>query len=155
MVNVTFVCLGNICRSPMAEGIFQEMVTEAGLGDEITVDSAGTSSYHVGEAAHPGTRQILKKNGVDYVGQARQIRSNELSGIDYIIAMDRDNLRDLQYIAHDSEVVKRMSLLLSYAESDVVDVPDPYYTGNFERVYGLVSDGCTGLLRHIRERHQL
>lgn len=155
MITVTFVCLGNICRSPMAEAIFEKLVSEAKLADQFTINSAGTSSYHVGDMAHPGTRQILKKHGIHYTGQSRQVRSHELSGIDYIIAMDRDNLRDLQHIARKADVVHRMSLLLSHSSTDVIDVPDPYYTRNFGRVYELVHDGCEGLLTHIRAEQEL
>lgn len=155
MITVTFVCLGNICRSPMAEAIFEKLVNEAKLTDQFTIDSAGTSSYHVGDMAHPGTRQVLKKHGIQYTGQSRQISSHELSEIDYIIAMDRENLRDLQQMAREADLAQRMSLLLSYGNTNVIDVPDPYYTGNFERVYELVHDGCEGLLTHIQAEQEL
>jgi len=156
MINVTFVCLGNICRSPMAEAVFQDMVDKTGLSDEFMVDSAGTSRYHIGEAAHTGTRNILQKHGIYYVGRARQITSSELPTIDYVIAMDRDNLYDLRQIARDRSLEENMSLLLTYAENETIkDVPDPYYTGNFERVYQLVKNGCKGLLARIQQEQGL
>jgi protein-tyrosine phosphatase len=136
----------------MAEAVFQDLVDKANLRDQFLVDSAGTSQFHIGEAAHWGTQNVLAKHGIQYVGRSRQIKAIELPETDYIIAMDRDNLYDLQRLSHDQEVQARMSLLLSYAPNeDVTDVPDPYYTGNFERVYQLVKKGCEGLLDHIRQ----
>ena len=150
-VQVLFVCLGNICRSPMAEAVFQKMVNEAGLSDKIVVDSAGTGSWHVGETAHPGTRRILSQQGIRYDGRARQIQPADLRDEStYIIAMDQSNLNDLRrrYGQHP-----RLYRLLDFAsQSDERDVPDPYYSGNFEYVYELVSDGCRGLLATIREQ---
>ncbi len=134
----------------MADGIFQQMVKDAGLEDKITVDSAGTGSWHVGEKAHQGTRRILKQHGIPYDGRARQVNSADMqSDSSYIIAMDSSNLADLQrrFGPHP-----RLHRLLDFASStNEKDVPDPYYTGNFEYVYQLVEDGCKGLLRKIRE----
>lgn len=148
-VRVIFVCLGNICRSPMAEAIFQKYVDEAGLSDAICVDSVGTSSYHVGEPAHPGTRRVLAHHGISYDGRARQIRSEDAgNGITYLIAMDSDNVQELRQRFGDTPSIHR---LLDYAtHSSVHDVPDPYYTDNFDYVYRLVEDGCRGLLSAIR-----
>jgi protein-tyrosine phosphatase len=153
-VQVLFVCLGNICRSPMAEAVFQKMVNDAGLSDQIVVDSAGTGSWHVGETAHPGTRRILSQQGIAYDGRARQISPADLRDEStYIIAMDQSNLNDLKRRYGDHPRTYR---LLEFAgQSDERDVPDPYYTGNFEHVYGLVRDGCRGLLATIREQEGL
>lgn len=148
MIRVLFLCLGNICRSPMAEGVFTQMVQEAGLADQIAVDSAGTGSWHIGEAAHQGTQRILRQNGIAYSGRARQITAEDLSPETYVIAMDNDNMRDLRRRFGDHD---RLYRLLDFAENTTLrDVPDPYYTGNFAAVYDLVSDGCQGLLTAIR-----
>ena len=148
-IKVTFVCLGNICRSPMADGVFQNMVDEAGLHDKIWVDSAGTGSYHVGEQAHRGTRQVLKKHGIAYNGRSRQIRSNDNDPNTYLVALDESNLRDLQRAFGQHEKTYR---LLDFAtNTHERNVPDPYYTGGFDYVYELVEDGCAGLLTFVRQ----
>lgn len=152
-VKVTFVCLGNICRSPMAEGVFQAMVNEAGLQDEILVDSAGTSGYHVGEQAHRGTRSELKKHGIGYNGRSRQISATDNQPHTYLIAMDESNLSDLNSVFGQREKTYR---LLDFAtQTNEKDVPDPYYVGGFDYVYSLVADGCTGLLAFIRQEEGL
>lgn len=150
-IRVLFVCLGNICRSPMAEAVFQDLVDQAGLGDQFIVDSAGTGSWHVGEKAHPGTRKVLEKHNIHYNGRARQVRSSDLADDrTYVIAMDAANMRDLrnQYGDHP-----RLYRLLDFAsQNDVRDVPDPYYSGNFDYVYQLVEDGARNLLAAIRQQ---
>lgn len=158
MIKVLFVCLGNICRSPMADGVFQHKVKEAGLADKIMVDSAGTGSWHVGEEAHRGTRAVLKKNNVPYNGRARQFTRRDLSDFDYILAMDSSNLSNIKQVAGgDSDGDIR--LFLSYANDlgtiDVNVVPDPYYDDRFDYVYELVNKGSDALLAHIREQHNL
>jgi protein-tyrosine phosphatase len=150
-VRVLFVCLGNICRSPMAEGVFQHLVDEAGLSDTIQVDSAGTSGWHVGERAHRGTRNILREHGIDYHGRARQIRPQDFAQFDYILALDDSNLDDLRRMApaNTQAVIKRF---LDFADDvPTHEVPDPYYDGRFEEVYHLVRWGADALLAHIRE----
>ncbi|MGB3714196.1 MAG: low molecular weight protein-tyrosine-phosphatase [Candidatus Promineifilaceae bacterium] len=150
MIRVLFVCLGNICRSPMAEAVFQQFVKEAGLETEIEVDSAGTSSWHVGELAHPETRKILAKNGISYGGTARSLDRAELSDDRiYIVAMDESNVRQIRSMTKKHDRVFR--LLEFSIQTAVRDVPDPYYNGDFEAVYSLVEDGCRGLLKAIRD----
>jgi protein-tyrosine phosphatase len=153
-VSVLFVCLGNICRSPMAEAIFQKLVDEAGLSDRFIIDSAGIGSWHVGEKAHAGTRRVLRSHGIPYAGRARQVRPADVAVLNhYIIVMDQSNLDDLRrlYGPHP-----RLFRLLDFAgQASVRDVPDPYYSGNFEQVYQLVADGCRGLLVTIRAEEGL
>jgi len=159
MVKVLFVCLGNICRSPMADGVFAHMVKEAGLADKIQVDSAGTGSWHVGEAAHPGTRKVLQEHQIEYDGRARQFRLNDLETVDYLLAMDRSNLSNIHKIATGMKPVGEVRMFLSYANAagmtDVEEVPDPYYTGGFDYVYDLVEKGSQALLDHIRKENDL
>lgn len=153
-LRVVFVCLGNICRSPMAEAVFQKLVNDAGLADKIQVDSAGTSAYHVGEPAHPGTRRVLARNGIEYNGRARQISPDDRgNGSTYFIALDADNREDLR---EQFGELPHLYRLLDFAKhSNVRDVPDPYYSDNFDYVYRLVDDGCRGLLETIRANEGL
>jgi protein-tyrosine phosphatase len=140
--------MGNICRSPMAEAVFRHLVDEAGLTDQFEIDSAGTHEYHVGARPHPGTQRALTTRGVA-VGshRARHVHPYDFDYYDYVIAMDADNLTDLQALAPRTTKVRR---LLDYAPHAAVrNVPDPYYVGNFEAVYDLVLAGARGLLDHI------
>ncbi|MDI3327925.1 MAG: low molecular weight protein-tyrosine-phosphatase [Alicyclobacillaceae bacterium] len=157
MIRVLFVCLGNICRSPMAEAVFRKMVEDEGLSGKISVDSAGLGGWHVGEPPHRGTRRVLEGRGIRYDGiTARQIARGDLERFDYIVAMDEDNLAGLRRLDPQGAHRHKISLLLDYApESDVREVPDPYFTGRFEEVYRLVEAGCRGLLEHIRHEHRL
>jgi protein-tyrosine phosphatase len=152
-IKVVFVCLGNICRSPMAEAVFQQMVNEAGLANKISIDSAGTGSWHVGETAHRGTRAILAKNDIPYNGRSRQVTAADMDPDNYVIAMDDSNMRDLKRRFGDHP---RLYRLLDFARnSSERNVPDPYYTNNFDYVYQLVTDGCQGLLQTIRDENGL
>lgn len=151
MINVLFVCLGNICRSPMAEAVFKQLVAEENLSDEFHIDSVGTSSYHVGDPAHRGTRRILEQYGIKSTSISRQVNRNDLSEADYIIAMDQSNLSDLKHASRGLSLEDRTHLLLDFAENTSTrGVPDPYYSGDFEETYRLVEAGCRGLLAHIR-----
>jgi protein-tyrosine phosphatase len=154
MIRVLFVCTGNICRSPMAEAVFQHKVDEAGLHDKIMVDSAGTHNYHVGEKAHQGTLAILKKNNIPYDGRARQFVRRDLTDFDYLLVMDKANLAMIQpYLGGESDA--EVKLFLSYGNNSLQEVPDPYYDGRFAEVYQLVDKGCDALLAYIRKKHQL
>lgn len=153
MIRVTFVCLGNICRSPMAEGVFAHLVQEAGLSDRIKVDSCGTGSWHVGENPHRGTQKVLKKNAIKYTHRSRQLSHNDLAEADYLIAMDRSNKEGIERLGNTQAEVR---MLLEFAsDASILEVPDPYYTGGFDYVFDLVMDGCRGLLGHIRDKEGL
>jgi protein-tyrosine phosphatase len=148
IVRVLFVCLGNICRSPMAEAVFCHLVAQAGLSERIQADSAGTGSWHVGEQPHHGTRRVLRERGIDYTHCARVIAPADFAHFDYIVALDRSNLADLSGLARGSRA--KVGLLLDYAPATGYrDVPDPYYDGRFDLVYDLVEQGCRGLLERI------
>ena len=148
IVRVLFVCLGNICRSPMAEAVFRHLVAQAGLSDHIQADSAGTGAWHVGEQPHHGTRRVLRERGISYTHSARVATPDDFSRFDYIIALDSQNLAELTAMARGAHA--RIGLLMSFAPgASARDVPDPYYNGRFDEVYDLVERGCRGLLERI------
>lgn len=153
---VLFVCLGNICRSPTAEGAMRELVRDAGLEQQIELDSAGTGSWHVGSAPDERAAAAAARRGVVLEGAARRVRAEDFDFYDLILAMDSANLRDLQELAPDGEGRAKVRLLREFdpasdGASDL-DVPDPYYGegDGFERVLDLVQAACVGLLTQIR-----
>lgn len=154
-MKVLFLCLGNICRSPMAEAIFRQMVKEKGLEREIEIDSAGLGGWHAGERPHRGTLAILNKYNIPHESiRSRQIRTSDIQDFDYIVAMDEENLQGLQRLgAKPGERVFRLLDLVD--EFPEKDVPDPYYTGNFDEVYELIRVGCERLLKKLVEQHDL
>jgi protein-tyrosine phosphatase len=153
MIRVLFVCLGNICRSPMAEALFQHKVKLAGLEDQIQSDSAGTGDWHVGKPPHHGTAQALAEHGIDYAHQARVFCKEDLDRFDYIITMDEANHEAVEQLGSGPA---RVASLLSFAlHLGIAEVPDPYYTGNFSEVYHLVDEATDGLLGAIRQEHGL
>ena len=137
----------------MAEALMRAKVKEAGLEVFITVDSAGTGDYHIGKPPHHGTRAILDEHSISYEGMAcRQFHENDFTNQTYIICMDENNERDIldwSNAEHKQAVVLKMMDLLP--DQQVRNVPDPYYTGNFEEVYHLVEAGCDALLEHIKK----
>ena len=152
---VLFVCMGNICRSPTAEGVFRHKVEAAGMHDWIEIDSAGTHAYHVGEPPDQRAQAAALKRGFDLSAQrARRVRVSDFTEFDYVLAMDRPNLDDLLSICPD-DYQDRVQLFLNFAEqSQVREVPDPYYGGGngFETVLDLVEDASEGLLVHLRQK---
>ena len=154
-VSVLFVCMGNICRSPTAEGVFRKHVSDAGLETDIRTDSAGTHAYHSGEPADRRAHAAAMRRGFSLEGiRARKVTDEDFEIFDYILAMDEDNLMVLQERAPDQQTSK-IRLFLEFAESrHENEVPDPYYGGSagFERVLDLVEEASQGLLETLRNR---
>jgi protein-tyrosine phosphatase len=152
-VGVLFVCTGNICRSPTAEGVFRHMVAEAGLTKEITVDSAGTQGYHIGESPDERSVTSATARGYSLGGQAaRRVLEQDFHKFDLVLAMDRSHLRHLTAMA-PGDTYERVKLFLSYApNAKVQEVPDPYYGGEkgFDEVIDLIESGSRGLLEAIQ-----
>jgi protein-tyrosine phosphatase len=154
-VRICFVCLGNICRSPTAEGIMAAKLESAGLASAVRIDSAGTGAWHRGEP--PDERAVAEaaRRGVILTSRARQVHAGDFEDFDLLLAMDRSNLRDLHRLAPDEEAAARVKLLREFdpAPSADLDVPDPYYggPGGFEEVLDLVQAACAGLLARVRE----
>ena len=158
MIKVLFVCMGNICRSPTAEGVFRQHIEQAGLHDRILVDSAGTHSYHVGSEPDERAQAAAQARGIDLSRlTARKVHPDDFEEFDYVLAMDRDNLIDLRASCPQRQTNK-VSLFLDYATKfRKKDVPDPYYGGEkgFEYVLDLVEDAAAGLLSRIVKEHKL
>ena len=149
-IKIMFVCLGNICRSPMAEAIFRDMVKQNGLENEISVDSCGTAGYHIGKPPHHETMEILKAHGISYKGIfAEQLKKQHLKTFDYIIAMDNENLSDI-LLLKDKNSTAQIKLLSDFVNGGWVSVPDPWYTGDFELTYKLIIQGCEMLLNYVK-----
>lgn len=149
---VLFVCLGNICRSPLAEGVFRHLVEERGLSHRFTIDSAGTGAWHVGERPDPRSIQVAGSHGVEVPGHARQVTPDDLRRFDVVVAMDRENLAALERMASSVPQAASLHLLRDFdAAADGDEVPDPYYggPGGFENVYRMVHAACEGLLDEL------
>lgn len=155
-IKVLFVCMGNICRSPTAQGVFAKLVEEHELSGQVYIDSAGTHAYHVGEAPDARASAAALRRGVVLAGQrARRVSSTDFEAFDYILAMDDANYADL-YESCDAEYRSRLYRFMDFApELAVSEVPDPYYGGatGFERVLDLIEAASAGLLADIRQQH--
>jgi protein-tyrosine phosphatase len=151
MKRVLFVCLGNICRSPQAEGVFARLLHDAGLQHEIACD---TSDYHIGELADPRTRAASLRHGLELTHRARQVTVADLDAFDWVIAMDHQNLAHLQRLAGRAQArVRKLRLLREFdPEPGDLAVPDPYSGGadGFERVYQICLRSCRALLTHVQ-----
>jgi protein-tyrosine phosphatase len=151
-VSVLFVCTGNICRSPTAEGVFRKLVTDAGLSDAINADSAGTHAYHVGEAPDPRAQRAAARRGYDLSGlRARRVDRADFERFDLIVAMDLEHFEILSRLA-GAEGAPKLKMMMSFSgRFKEKDVPDPYYGGpqDFERVLDLLEDAARGLLESI------
>jgi protein-tyrosine phosphatase len=154
-LKLLFVCLGNICRSPTAEGVMRDLVRREGLEDEIEIDSAGTGAWHVGSAPDARASAAAAAQGVVLEGQARKVAEGDFNEFDLILAMDGSNLHDLKQLAGDQQRAK-VRLLREFDPASEgladLDVPDPYYGGEsgFADVFELVRAACEGLLAQIR-----
>ena len=153
-----FVCLGNICRSPLAEGVFLHLAREAGVEGLFETDSAGTGAWHVGEAPDTRSVEAAARRGVELRGRARGVQAADFSTFDLILGMDSDNIRNLERLRETETTRARVVLLREFdheSEGDL-SVPDPYYGGpdGFDRVFDIVHRSCTALLRELRESHE-
>lgn len=159
MVNVLFVCLGNICRSPLAEGIFKHLVGKQGLEKKIKVESAGTSVWHIGESPDPRSIEVANANGIELDSYGRKAITMDFEEFDYIIAMDRDNFSDLRRLPGKlREGAAKLYLMRDFDDiGKGQDVPDPYYGGDdgFTYVFELLHRSCLNLLEEIKKVHQL
>lgn len=156
MVKVLFICMGNICRSPTAEGVFRYKVEQAGLEDQIVIDSAGTHAYHVGNPPDSRAQDAALKRNIDLGSQrARRVCADDFTEFDYVIAMDESNKHDLLSICPDG-YEERVHLFLDFADCNKTEVPDPYYGQGrgFEIVLNLVEEASEGLLKQLRENNK-
>lgn len=157
-IKVLFVCMGNICRSPTAEGVFRKLVSDHSLDSRIDIDSAGTHAYHVGESPDRRAQSAAHNRDVDLSSiRGRKFTTEDFADFDYILAMDRSNYSDIQH-HNPGQSRAQVFLFLDFARgSEESEVPDPYYGGvrGFEYVLDLVEDASAGLLEHIRQHHGL
>ena len=156
-IKILFVCMGNICRSPTAQGVFQALVDQHGLGDRIRVDSAGTHSYHIGHAPDLRSQAMARSRGVELSKlRSRQFEAADFAEFDFVIAMDQSNYNNLESLKwNDSRA--RLSLMLEFSDRyNEIEVPDPYYGDDgFDLVFDMISDASTGLLKTIKREYAL
>jgi protein-tyrosine phosphatase len=158
-MRLLFVCMGNICRSPTAEGMMRHVLSEAGLDSRVEVDSAGTGAWHAGDPADPRARAAAARRGIDLHSIARQVTREDLDSFDLILAADAENQRDLMQLAGEDPARRaKVRRLREFDSASVkageLDVPDPYYGGadGFDQVLDIVDAACRGLLAEIRIR---
>lgn len=148
VVNVLFVCYGNICRSPLAEFVFKDMVSKEGLEDRISAASAGTSGEHLGDPVDRRSAEVMKRHGISCAGKrSRQLVKSDFTDYDYVIGMDYDNIRVMGRLCPNPGSCK-VGLLMDYAGGGIVD--DPYFTLDFDKAYSDIEKGCRGLLEEIK-----
>lgn len=158
MVKILFVCLGNICRSPLAQGLLEKKVKELGLNAHIEVDSCGTSQYHIGEQPDERTLENAKKNGLKLEHKARQFSRKDFRTFDYIVAMDKANMECVTRTDQTNEFVDKLMLIRDFDPVDKgADVPDPYFGGEegFQHVFTILQRSVDTFLNHVIEKHEL
>lgn len=158
-ISVLFVCLGNICRSPLAEAVFRQVVVEAGLEGSFHIDSAGTSGYHDGEPPDPRTTEVAWRRGVRVSGVSRRVGPDDARSFHYLVAMDADNHREVERVVRAAQGSPEVLLFREFdpESGGATEVPDPYFGGpsGFEDVHDLVDRSARGLLSYLVERHGL
>jgi protein-tyrosine phosphatase len=157
-VRLSFVCLGNICRSPTAEAVMRHLVKQAGLQDRILIDSAGTGDWHVGEPRDRRSAEVGRRRGIPLSGRARQFVPTDFARFEFVLAMDRQNLVNLRGLAPDDAARDKVRLLRSFDPTIIEgddEVPDPYFGGpeGFDEVFDICLRACQGLLDHLRLSH--
>ena len=153
---ICFVCLGNICRSPLAEGVFQTLINDQGLENQIIIHSAGTGGWHVGASPDARMQATARKKGVQLTSRAQQIQAGDIRRFDLVLAMDRSNLETMEYLCSPETAAKKLRLFRSFdpeADGDL-DVPDPYYGGDagFEHVFQIVHRTCPPILDYVKSQ---
>lgn len=156
-VAVSFVCMGNICRSPTAEAVMRHLVREVGLEHAIAIDSAGTGSWHVGEERDRRSRAVAQKRGMPITGPARQFVRADFDRFDLVLALDEENARELRRLAPTDEARAKIHLLREFDKNATpgAEVPDPYYGGpeGFDLVFDICLAACRGLLSHLQKAY--
>ena len=152
-VSVLFVCLGNICRSPLGEGVLVHRLDEEGLSDRVSVDSAGTGAWHQGEPPDPRSTEVALRHGIPLRGRARRVRAEDFYDFDYIFAMDDDNLQDLRHLESQGDGGARLTLFREFdpVRDEPLDVPDPYYGGTdgFDVMFEMIDRTCAAFVEHL------
>lgn len=154
-ISILFVCLGNICRSPAAEGVFFARIQRAGLIDRVHCDSAGTAGWHLGKLADPRMRAAAMHRGIALTHRVREVTPADLAKYDLVLAMDHDNHNNLRALDPTGALHDRVRLFAEFCtKHKVTQIPDPYYGGpeDFEHVLDLVEDGCDGLMEWVNAR---
>ena len=159
MIRILFVCMGNICRSPTAEGAFRQLLLREGLDRSVWVDSAGTHAFHEGDAPDPRAIRAARRRGIELERiRARRVSAEDFEIFDYLLVMDEDNQGAMELLCPDARYLERIGYFMDFAaESPGRVLPDPYYGGpqGFERVLDLVETASVGLLAHLRTEHAL